>query len=62
MDLLAYGSTPAVGSSRMTIRDPAVNATAIDSFRFMPPVRQSPKQRPVSPNYFDLSKVGNYGQ
>ena len=37
MERRAYGSTPAVGSSRMTTRDPAVNAMAIDSFRCIPP-------------------------
>ena len=35
--LRAYGSTPAVGSSKMTIRDLATNATAMDNFRFIPP-------------------------
>ena len=37
MALRAYGSTPAVGSSKITIRDFATNATAIDNFRFIPP-------------------------
>lgn len=37
IERLAYGSTPAVGSSRITTREPAVNAMAIDSFRCIPP-------------------------
>lgn len=39
MALRAYGSTPAVGSSRITARDPPTKAMATDSFLFMPPER-----------------------
>lgn len=39
MALRAYGSTPAVGSSKITARDPPTNAMATDSFLFMPPER-----------------------
>lgn len=39
MALRAYGSTPAVGSSKMTARDPPTKAMATDSFLFMPPER-----------------------
>ena len=35
--LRANGSTPAVGSSRIIVRDPPTNASKIDNFRFMPP-------------------------
>lgn len=35
--LLAKGSTPAVGSSRMMVRDPPTNANKMDNFRFIPP-------------------------
>ena len=37
MSLLECGSTPAVGSSRMMVFDPAINAMPIESFLFMPP-------------------------
>ena len=37
MALLAYGSTPAVGSSKMTVLELPTNAIATDSFRFIPP-------------------------
>jgi len=37
IERLAYGSTPAVGSSRMTTLEPAVNAIAIDNFLCIPP-------------------------
>ena len=40
MDLLEYGSTPEVGSSRMTVFDPPTNAIATESFLCMPPDRQ----------------------
>lgn len=36
---LEQGSTPVVGSSRTTRREPPMNAMEIDSFRFMPPER-----------------------
>lgn len=39
MALRAYGSTPAVGSSKITARDPPTKAMATDSFLFMPPER-----------------------
>lgn len=39
MALRAYGSTPAVGSSKITARDPPTKAIATDSFLFMPPER-----------------------
>ena len=35
--LRANGSTPAVGSSRMMVRDPPTKANKIDSFLFIPP-------------------------
>lgn len=35
----AYGSTPAVGSSKITARDPPTNAIATDNFLFIPPDR-----------------------
>lgn len=38
MDLLEYGSTPDVGSSKMTTLDPPTNAMATDSFLCIPPV------------------------
>lgn len=38
MDLLEYGSTPEVGSSKITTFDPPTNAMATDSFLCMPPV------------------------
>lgn len=38
MDLLEYGSTPDVGSSKMTTFDPPTNAMATDSFLCIPPV------------------------
>ena len=41
MARLAYGSTPAVGSSKITVRDPPTNAIATDSLRFIPPLRVS---------------------
>ena len=37
----AYGSTPAVGSSRITVREPATKAMATESFLFMPPLKVS---------------------
>lgn len=37
MPLRAYGSTPAVGSSRITTLDPPTNAMATDSFLCIPP-------------------------
>lgn len=37
MDLLEYGSTPDVGSSRMTTFDPPTKAMATDSFLCIPP-------------------------
>lgn len=39
MALRAYGSTPAVGSSKITARDPPTKAMATESFLFMPPER-----------------------
>ena len=42
--LRAYGSTPAVGSYRMTVLEPATKAMATDNFLFIPPDK-----------YFDLS-------
>jgi len=39
MALRAYGSTPAVGSSKITARDPPTKAMATDSFLFIPPER-----------------------
>ena len=44
MALLAKGSTPAVGSSRITVRDPAAKAIATESFLFMPPLNVSTAQ------------------
>lgn len=41
MARLAYGSTPAVGSSKITVREPPTNAIATDSLRFMPPLSVS---------------------
>lgn len=38
MPLRAYGSTPAVGSSRITTLDPPTNAMATDNFLCMPPL------------------------
>lgn len=38
MDLLEYGSTPEVGSSKITTFDPPTNAMATDSFLCIPPV------------------------
>lgn len=38
MALLEYGSTPDVGSSKMTTFDPPTNAMATDSFLCIPPV------------------------
>ena len=35
----ANGSTPAVGSSRMIVRDSPTKATRMDSFLFIPPER-----------------------
>lgn len=35
--LRAYGSTPAVGSSRITVLEPATNAMETDNFLFIPP-------------------------
>lgn len=36
---LEQGSTPVVGSSRTTMREPPMKAMEIDSLRFMPPDR-----------------------
>lgn len=44
MALRAYGSTPAVGSSKITARDPPTKAMATDSFLFMPPERVCTKE------------------
>lgn len=41
MALLENGSTPAVGSSRMTVLEPPTKATATDSFLCMPPDKHS---------------------
>ena len=39
--LRAYGSMPAVGSSKITVREPPINAMATESFLFIPPERDS---------------------
>lgn len=39
--LLAYGSTPAVGSSSIMVLDPPIKAMATDNFLCIPPDRQS---------------------
>lgn len=44
MALREEGSTPAVGSSRMTVLAPPTNAMAIDNFLCMPPDRAAGKE------------------
>lgn len=44
MDLLEYGSTPDVGSSKMTTFEPPTNAMATDSFLCMPPSGSSERR------------------
>ncbi|RNA31840.1 hypothetical protein BpHYR1_020786 [Brachionus plicatilis] len=57
---LPEGSTPAEGSSRMTVLEPPTNATATDNFRCMPPDKFFEKSfffglKPVSSSIFSSS-------
>ncbi len=56
MPLRAYGSTPAVGSSRITTFDPPTKASATESFLCIPPeehkhVRLQQIKRPSNHNF-----------
>lgn len=44
MPLRAYGSTPAVGSSRITTFEPPTKARATDSFLCIPPINTTGRQ------------------